>query len=105
MNAVLAGRREEPEAARAIHRVLTEEATPPRLRRLAAGQGKAFRAALKGLIVQAQRSGEISVGDPEQLTTVVMACLDGLSQLAGRDPQMFDRHVRDASLLMRLLRG
>src|SRR5258708_21449862 len=104
LSAVLAVRRDQPDIARALHRVMTDEEIPARLRQLALGQERTFRALLRRLIVDAQRAGEASAGDPDQLATAMMALLDGLSRLAAREPREFMRHGPDAKILLRLLK-
>ena len=99
---LLGGRREDPEFFQLLYHVLNDEATPEDLRKRIDEQGRAFQGVLRGLIVEGQASGEVAEGDPDQLVTLVMVWLDGLSRLALRDPERYEEHLPHAELFLRV---
>ncbi|HEY7417621.1 MAG TPA: helix-turn-helix domain-containing protein [Ktedonobacteraceae bacterium] len=98
------GQREHREIFQLLDQVFSEEAAPADVRELAWRQGQALRGVMRQLIVEGQATGEVAAGDPDQLVTVVMACLRGLTLLALRNPERFNQHVPDATLILRILK-
>ena len=96
-------RREHPEFAQLHAQVLSDEAMPADLREQAFRYGQVFADGLRRLIVEGQASGEVTVADPDQFVTAVLAFLDGLSRLAVVHPERFQQHFPDTSLLLRML--
>jgi AcrR family transcriptional regulator len=85
---------------RSIHDDTTPEDVRATLRRLYQG----LLGTLRQLIVEGQATGEVAPGDPDQLMTVVTACLDGLTRLAANDPERFAQMVPTAYIVLRLFK-
>jgi len=98
------GRREHPEMYQLMYQVLEDEATPDSIRELVGRQGKAFQNLLRQLIVEGQATGEIIAGDPDQLVIVVLACFDGLSRLALREPEWVKKHFPETEIILRIFK-
>ena len=98
------GRREHPELYELMYQLLYDESTPDSLRTLVEKQGLAFVEVIRKLIVEGQASGEIAEGDPDQLVTLVLVSLDGLSRWALRSPEQFGKNFPDASLILRIFK-
>ena len=96
------GRREHPELYELMYQMLYDESTPDSLRVLVGKQGSAFVEAIRKLIVEGQATGEVAEGDPDQLVTLVLVSLDGLSRWALRGPEQFGKNFPDASLILRI---
>lgn len=96
-------RRDDPEFFQLLYEVLNDEAAPEDLRELIDRQSHVFRDVLRQLIVAGQASGEVAAGNPEQLVTLVMICLHGLSSLAMHDPERWRLHFPDVALFLRIL--
>jgi hypothetical protein len=96
-------RRDHPELSQLHYQVLSDAATPATLRELAMSYGQAFQEMLRALIVEGQASGEVRAADPDQLVTAVLAALDGLTRLALINPEGFQKHFPDASIILGML--
>lgn len=57
---------------------LTNEAVPAHVRERAAEQGEVVYNAIRRLIRDGQAVGQVIEGDPDQLTTLYLACIQGL---------------------------
>jgi AcrR family transcriptional regulator len=102
--AFVKSRREHPEFFQLLDHVMSDPATPADLVELVHGRGRRFMETLRQLIVEGQATAEVAGDDPDQLMTAVIACLDGLSRLAARDPERTS-HFPDAEIVMRMLRA
>lgn len=102
----IVGARRQP-ASLEVHQLLTHaldaEAMPAEIRELLGKRYAMLRGAMRQLIVEGQATGEVVLGDPDQLVEVMSACLDGLTRWALRDPEQFRTFVPDAQLILRLL--
>ena len=98
------GRREHPELYELMYQMIHDESAPDSLRTLVEKQGLAFIEVIRKLIVEGQASGEIAEGDPEQMVTLILVSLDGLSRWALRGPEQFEKNFPDASLILRILK-
>lgn len=98
------GRRERPELYELMYQMLHDESAPDSLRTLVERQGLAFLEVIRRLIVEGQATGEVAEGDPDQMVTLVLVSLDGLSRWALRGPEQFEKHFPDASLIMRIFK-
>lgn len=67
-------------------------------------QNQIFISTLRQLIVESQATGEILAGNPDQLTTALAACLEGLARQAARDPELFKQHCPDVEIILRLFK-
>ncbi len=98
------GRRERPEIYQLLYQVLDDEATSDDIRELIGRQGQTYQDVMRQLIVEGQATGEAAEGDPDQLVIVVLACLDGLSRLALREPEWVKKHFPDAGIILRIFK-
>jgi AcrR family transcriptional regulator len=98
------GRRENPEIYQLLYQVLDDEATSSAIRELIGRQGQAYQDVMRQLIVEGQATGEVSEGDPDQLVIVVLACLDGLTRLALRDPERVKGNFPDNRIILRIFK-
>jgi AcrR family transcriptional regulator len=98
------GRREHPELYQLMYQMLSDEATPDNLRELVGRQGQTYQDVVRQLIVEGQATGEIAEGDPDQMVTVVMVSLDGLSRWAFREPELFKKNFPDAGIILRIFK-
>lgn len=96
------GRREHPELYELMYQMLYDESAPDSIRTLVERQGQAFLDVTRTLIIEGQATGEVAVGDPDQMVTLVLVSLDGLSRWALRGPEQFGKHFPDASLILRI---
>ena len=94
--------RESLEAHQLLTHALDADAMPEELRELLGKRYHMLLAAMRQLIVEGQATGEVALGDPDQLVAVVSACLDGLTRWALRDPEQFRTFVPDARIILRL---
>ncbi|MGG1290290.1 TetR/AcrR family transcriptional regulator [Bacillus smithii] len=97
---VLANKRERIEFYQLIVQAFNNEATPDDICKLLRRQGQTFQNVVRQLIVEGQANGEFAEGDPDQLVMAVIACLDGLSRLALRNPE----HFPDTRIILRMLK-
>jgi AcrR family transcriptional regulator len=98
------GRREHPEYYQVLYQVLDDEAAAGAILELIGRQGMAYLDMLRQLIIEGQATGEVAEGDPDQLVIVVLACLDGLTRLALRDPERVKKHFPDAGIILRIFK-
>jgi AcrR family transcriptional regulator len=98
------GRREDPEIYQLLYQVLDDEATSDDIRELIGRQGQTYQDVLRQLIVEGQATGEVAQGDPDQLVIVFLACLDGLSRLALREPEWVTKHFPETEIILRLFK-
>jgi AcrR family transcriptional regulator len=98
------GRREHPEMYQLLYQVLDNEATSDEIRELIGRQGQTYQDVLRQLIVESQATGEVAEGDPDELVIVFLACLDGLSRLALREPEWVKKHFPETEIILRLFK-
>ena len=98
------GRREHPEIYQLMYQVLGDEETSDSIRELIGRQGQAYLDVLRQLIVEGQAAGEVVAGDPDQLVIVVLACFDGLSRLALREPEWVKKHFPETEIILRIFK-
>jgi AcrR family transcriptional regulator len=98
------GRREHPELYELMYQMIHDESAPDSLRTLIEKQGLAFIEVIRKLIVEGQATGEVAEGDPDQMVTLILVALDGLSRWALRGPEQFEKNFPDASLIMRIFK-
>jgi AcrR family transcriptional regulator len=104
LSKMLEGRREHPEFFNLLYHVMSDPSTPADLLRMVERRGKQFTTELRRLIVEGQAAGEVAGGDPDQLVTVIVACLDGLARIAQRSSEQAGRHFPEAEIVLRMLR-
>ena len=98
------GRREYPELYQMMYQMLSDEATPVNLRELVGRQGQIYQDMVRQLIVEGQATGEIAEGDPDQMVTIVLASLDGLSRWALREHEQFKKNFPDVGIILRIFK-
>ncbi len=96
-------RREYPEIYQLLDQVQHAETTPFNLRKRIQQQSQAFHDVMRQLIIEGQAEGSVAAGDPDQLVTAVVACLEGLTRLALHHLEQFNRFCPDAAILLRML--
>jgi AcrR family transcriptional regulator len=102
---VVEARRERPEFFQLFYHVLSDETLLPEdFRERVSSYGQLIQDTMRQLIVEGQATGEIAGNDPDQLVMAVMACFDGLSRLALRDPEQLKKHFPDARIIQRMLK-
>ena len=97
-------RREHPEFVQILYRVLSDRPAQDDLREAARKRLEVLTNLLRSLIVEGQATGEVADGDPDQLVTVIFACVDGLSRLSLNDPERSRKHFPDTEIVLRMLR-
>ncbi len=97
-------RRGHPEFFQLLDQVLHDEDMPEEFRKIVHRRGKLLQKTLRQLITAAQKTGEVAAGDPDQLVRAILACLDGLTRSAGRDPEHYGEHFPDAAIFLRMLK-
>ena len=85
-------------------RALNNEAMPDDLRRLLLKPGQNFQELLRQLLLEGQQTGEVAPGDPDQMVIAILACFDGLSRMASRRSEFFEKHAPDPELILRMIR-
>jgi len=102
---ILEARREQPEFYQLIYQVLNDDKVPNDLREVVSRSGRGIQAAIRGLIVEGQATGEVAKDDPDQLVGAIMACLDGLSRrMLTLEPEVARASLPDAQVIIRMLR-
>ncbi len=97
-------RREQPEFFQLLDQIQSSETTLEDLHTLLRRRGQIFLDMLRQLIVEAQATGEVIAGDPDQLVTAVAACLEGLTRLALHTPEQIKKHCPETGILLRMLK-
>ncbi len=101
---ILEARRERSDIFLLFQHVMGDEMMSDDLRQRLQERGQAYYDGMKQLIVEAQASGEVVAGDPDQLVVALMAYLDGLSRLAAREPEMLKQHFPEPEIVLRMLK-
>ena len=96
--------RHYPESYQLLDQVLNSQTPPLDLREAVHRRGQELQAVLRQLIIEGQETGEVAVGDPDQLVRAIFACLEGLTRWATYDPQHYHEHFPDASIFLRMLK-
>lgn len=81
VSALVDGRRRNPELYLLLGQVLGDDRTPDDLIELVESRRNRFLSRLRRLIVEAQAAGELAMDEPDQLVSVLTACLDGLAKI------------------------
>jgi AcrR family transcriptional regulator len=104
LSRIVKGRHKHLEFVQFLSQVQSSEETPAHLREFVVKQGQPLRDMVRQLIVEGQATGEFAGDDPGQLEALIFACLDGVSRLALRDPEQFQKYLPDARIILRLLK-
>jgi AcrR family transcriptional regulator len=105
LSRILSSQRDRLGIYQLLNRSMRDESTPDDVREVIRGLYQRLLSTLRQLIVEGQATGEVAAGDPDQLTTVVTACLDGLTRLAANDPERYVRMVPNAEIVLRLFKA
>ncbi len=100
---LMKARREYPEIYQLIDQVKSSEVAPANLRKRMRQQGQAFRDMLTQLVIEGQKTSEVAADDPDQLVTMVIACLEGLTRLSLHHPRQLGESYPDTHILLRML--
>jgi AcrR family transcriptional regulator len=95
--------RRHPEFYLLLDHVLGSGDTPDALRALVRRRSQEMQDVLRHLIVEAQATGEVAAGDPDQLVCAIFACSDGLLRWAAHHPDLYQEHFPDAAIFLRML--
>ncbi len=79
----LQGVQEEPEAFMVVLQALTNDMVPQEAREIAWKQIEASEKAFKQLIIEGQAAGQVVAGNPDQLTTILAWCIQGMALNVG----------------------
>jgi hypothetical protein len=104
LSRVLSSQRDRLGFYQLVNRSIRDDNTPEDVRATLRGLYQGLLATLRQLIVEGQATGEVAPGDPDQLMTVVTACLDGLTRLAANNPERYAQMVPNADIVLRLFR-
>jgi AcrR family transcriptional regulator len=101
---VVEARRERPEFFQLFYHVASDETQPGDFRESVSRQGQLIQDTMRQLVIEGQATGEVAGDDPDQLVVAIIACFDGLSRWALRDPEQFKKHCPDAKIILRMLK-
>jgi AcrR family transcriptional regulator len=73
------GVRDAPDQFMVVLQALTNETVPEELRAMAWQQAETSRRAVRDLLAEGQQAGQVVAGDPDQLATTFVACIQGLA--------------------------
>ena len=95
---ILENRRDNPELYQLFFTMLADENLPSDLREIVRKNGQELQERIRQLVVEGQATGEVADDDPDQLVTVIVACLQGIwMRMASLKPQ----EVQTASRTLR----
>jgi AcrR family transcriptional regulator len=97
-------RRDHLEIFQLLDQVLSSDKAPDDVAELIRRRRESFLAEFRNLIVEAQATGEVAAGDPDQLLIAITASLEGLVRFGLHHPEQFHRLCPDASILLRMLK-
>lgn len=97
-------RQRDPGFYQLLRQALSNDALPPDLRQALLSQGLAVHDIIRQLIVEGQARGEIANDSPDMLARAILACLDGLSGMALPSPEVIEKQMPDARIILRILR-
>jgi AcrR family transcriptional regulator len=101
---ILEARRERSEVFLLFQHVMSDETMSEDVRQRLQERGQAYFDGMRKLIVEAQATGEVRAGDPDQLVVALMVYLDGLSRLAVREPELLKQHFPEPEIVLRMLK-
>ena len=101
---IVEGLPEYPEAALMVLQAFASEATPSEVREVVNRSMAASQAHLVQLLREGQEAAQVVAGDPEQLRTLLNACIQGLS-IASAFPPDAPHGLPSATMVLRMLRA
>jgi AcrR family transcriptional regulator len=106
MTKILEGGQEEPEYEMVVLQALTNVTVPEEIHNMVMRESKASHEALKQLVLDGQAAGQVIPEDPDQLTTALEWCIQGMvfglsywDDTAGKPARQ-----PDADMVLRLLK-
>lgn len=103
LSRIITSQRNRPGLYQLLNQMGRDEETPGGQRELVRGMYQQLLETLRRLIVEGQATGEVAAGDPDQLVTVLSACLYGLTRMAIDNPERFNQYVPNADIVLRML--
>ncbi len=97
-------RRDHLEFFQLLDQVVGSDKIPDDVAELIRRRRESFFVEFRQLIVEAQATGEVAAGDPDELVIAVVASLEGLVRFGLHHPEQFHRLCPDASILLRMLK-
>jgi AcrR family transcriptional regulator len=97
-------RRDHLEIFQLLDQVLSSDKAPSDIAELIRRNRQSFLGELRQLIVDGQATGEVAVGDPDQLVIAITVSLEGLTRFGLHNSEQFARLCPDASILLRMLK-
>jgi AcrR family transcriptional regulator len=97
-------RRDHLEIFQLLDQVLSSDKPPDDFAEQIRRRRESFLAEFRQLIVEAQATGEVAAGDPDQLVIAITVSLEGLVRFGLHHPEQFHRLCPDASILLRMLK-
>ncbi|HKF38431.1 MAG TPA: TetR/AcrR family transcriptional regulator [Ktedonobacteraceae bacterium] len=108
----LQGVQEEPEAFMVVLQAFTNDMVPQETREIAWKQTEASEKAFKQLIIEGQAAGQVVAGNPDQLTTILAWCIQGMALNVGflnhppsSDSKYLSSGLPSADDILRLLKA
>ena len=108
----LQGVQEEPEAFMVVLQAFTNDMVPQEAREIAWKQTEASEKAFRQLIVEGQAAGQVVAGNPDQLTTILAWCIQGMALNVGflnhppsSDSKYLSTGLPSADDILRLLKA
>jgi len=103
VTAMLERRRKDPDFYQFFYQAMASDSLPADLREQIKEQSLSMRELMRGLIIEAQATGEIANDDPDKLASALLACVDGLSRVAQLSPEYVEKQMPDARIILRIL--
>lgn len=94
----------DPGFYRLLRQASSNDVLPPDLRDALLTQARVVHDVIRQLIIEGQARGEIANDDPDKLVRAILACLDGLSGMALPSPELIEKQMPDARVILRMLR-
>ncbi len=97
-------RRRDPGFYQLMRQATSNDTLPTDLRKALLAQGLIVQDIIRQLIVEGQARGEIANDDPDKLARAILACLDGLPGVVLPSPELVEKQMPDARIIIRMLR-
>lgn len=97
-------RRDHLEIFQLLDQVLSSDKPPDDFTDMIRQRGEQFVGDLRQLIIEAQATGEVATGDPDQLVVAIVICLEGLVRFGLHHPEQFPKLCPDPNIFLRMLK-
>ncbi len=97
-------RRRDPRFFQLLRQASSNDTLPPDLRDALLTQARAVHDVMRQLIVEGQTRGEVAGDNPDKLVRAILACVDGLSGMLPPSPELIEKEMPDARIILRMLR-